>query len=64
MMFTAGETTDTSSGGRIALTGGSSTTRSSGNIVLLTQNAGNNGVSGALSFASGTTSSGNSGSIS
>merc|ERR1719261_1543158 len=45
------------------LTGYGSTT-SSGSITIRTFNAGNNGVSGRLSFSSGTASVGNSGSIS
>mgnify|MGYP003305955985 CR=1 FL=1 len=51
-------------GGSIAVHSGRSASTTSGSIDVATHNAGANGVSGALAFASGTTSAGNSGSIS
>ena len=53
--LSAGEST-TDTGGGIWVSAGHGTATSSGAIAVRTANAGTNGVSGALSFSSGTTS--------
>merc|ERR1711871_755287 len=50
-------------GGDVDIRSGKSTPKSSGAVSIRTQNAGKSGVSGALTFATGTTSNGDSGSI-
>merc|ERR1711871_1287093 len=50
-------------GGDVDIRSGKSTPKSSGAVSIRTQNAGDSGVSGALTFATGTTSNGDSGDI-
>ena len=64
-MFAGNTYADNSAtGGSISIHSGYSNAQSSGSIFLRTLNAGTTGVSGELTFSTGTTSSGSSGSIS
>ena len=61
VQITAGRSKMT--GGIVSIMSGESFTRTSGAVVVKTMNAGTSGVSGTLSFATGTTSSGASGKV-